>query len=114
MNVSSIVVKCAPKFLEEVLGSLEGSGICEVYAFDENGRIVVILEGESTEEESNKLKQIQVIPHVLSADMVYAYSESEFAPEEGKFEKQSDATINLLNSNIPAEQIFYRGHLKDK
>lgn len=114
MNVSSIVVKCAPKFLPEVLESLRTSGICDVFAHDENGRIVVVVEGDTTEEESEKLKIIQAMAHVLSADMVYAYSENEFAPEEGKFEKPSEQTLDVLNSDIPAEQIIYRGHLKDK
>lgn len=114
MNISSIVVKCAPKFLEEVLSSIEASGVCEIYTYDKNGRIVAIIEGESTEEESKKLMAIQALPHVLSAEMVYAYSENEFSAEEGKFERSSDELLKMLNSDISAEQIVYRGHLKDK
>jgi hypothetical protein len=52
--------------------------------------------------------------HILSAEMVYAYSESEFAPEEGKFDRVSSELVESLNTEIPAEQIEYRGHLKDK
>lgn len=114
MNISSVVVKCAPNFLKEVVASLENSGVCEVYNYDELGRIVVIIEGETTEDESEKLKTISVLPHVLSAEMVYAYSEKEFGAESGKFEKVSDSLIEMLNSNMPAEEIVYKGHIKDK
>jgi len=114
MNISSVVVKCAPNFLKEVVNSLENSDVCEVYNYDELGRVVVIIEGESTEEESEKLRIISALPHVLSAEMVYAYSEKEFAAENGKFEKVSDELIKMLNSDIPAEEIVYKGHIKDK
>ncbi len=114
MNISSVVVKCAPKFLQDVLDALQKSGVCEVYQYDEKGRIIVIIEGQSTEEESEKLSKIQALPHVLSAEMVYAYSESEFAAADGQFEKVSSSLIENLNSDMPAENIIYHGHLKDK
>ena len=114
MNISSVVVKCAPQFLGELLVRLGESGVCEVYTHDEAGRIVVIIEGETTEQESERLRVIQALPHVLSAEMVYAYSQNEFSAEEGKFDKVSESLIESLNSETPAENIVYRGHLKDK
>ncbi len=114
MNISSVVVKCAPQFLSELLARLKESGVCEVYSHDENGRIVVIIEGETTEQESERLRMIQALPHVLSAEMVYAYSESEFSAEEGKFDKVSESLIDSLNSEMLAEDIVYHGHIKDK
>lgn len=114
MNISSVVVKCSPKFLKNILDSLENSDICEIYQYDEDGRIVVIIEGESTETESEKLSKIQAMEHVLSAEMVYAYSESEFAANEGQFDRVANSLIETLNADLPAEEIVYRGHLKDK
>lgn len=114
MNISSVVVKCSPRFLDSVLSDIEKCVGCEVYNYDTQGRIVVVIEGETTEEESEKLKTISVLPHVLSAEMVYAYSESEFSAEEGEFEKVPDSLLSMLNSDIKAEDIVYRGHLKDK
>lgn len=114
MNISSVVVKCAPQFLTDVLASLNALGVSETHGHDEMGRIVVVIEGESTEEESEKLRAIQALPHVLSAEMVYAYSENEFGAEEGKFDKVSQTLIDTLNADLPAELIEYKGHLKDK
>lgn len=115
MNISSVVVKCAPAHLEFVLDQLHSGGQCEVYMHDELGRIVIVLEGETTEEESEKLRIIQEIPHVLSAEMAMAFSEDEFSSEEGKFERVDDSIIDHLNSeDIDAKDIVYNGHLKDK
>src|SRR5574337_1888546 len=79
MNVSSIVVKTSPDHMQTVLGLLESSDICEVHFHDEQGRIVVTIEGRDIEEEMQKLKQIQGMPHVISAGLAYAYSEKELA-----------------------------------
>lgn len=114
MNISSIVVKCAPEYITDVIESIKSSKQGDVYANDDKGRIIVILEGETTEEESQKLRIIQEIPHILSAEMVYAYSEDEFSAEDGKFEKVSDDLIDQLNSDTDAKEIVYGGHLKDK
>ncbi|MGZ5208536.1 MAG: chaperone NapD [Sulfuricurvum sp.] len=115
MNISSVVVKCAPEYIELVLEALRSSGQCEVYMHDELGRIIIILEGETTEEESEKLRVIQEIPHILSAEMAMAFSENEFSSEEGKFERVSDEIIDRLNADdVDAKDIIYNGHLKDK
>lgn len=115
MNISSVVVKCAPEYVGFVLEQLNGSGQCEVYMHDELGRIIIILEGETTEEESQKLRIIQEIPHILSAEMAMAFSENEFSSEEGKFERVDDSIVDRLNDEkVDAKDIVYNGHLKDK
>ncbi len=115
MNVSSVVVKCAPEFIEFVLEQLHASGQCEVYAHDEMGRIIIILEGDTTEEESEKLRIIQEIPHILSAEMAMAFSENEFSDEEGKLERVDEGLMERLNADdVDARDIVYNGHLKDK
>jgi len=115
MNISSVVVKCAPEYIAFVLEQLRESNQCEVYAHDELGRIIIILEGETTEEESEKLRIIQDIPHILSAEMAMAYSESEFSDEEGKLERVDEQLMERLNADdVDAKDIVYHGHLKDK
>lgn len=115
MNISSVVVKCAPEYVGFVVEKLGESGQCEVYAQDELGRIIIILEGETTEEESEKLRIVQMIPHVLSAEMAMAFSENEFSAEEGKFEAPAEELVDFLNAeDVDAKDIVYHGHLKDK
>jgi periplasmic nitrate reductase NapD len=114
MNISSLVIKCLPEKLEETIEKLKNSELCEIHGHDEFGRIVVVLEGENVEDESEKLRRIQEMPTVISAEMVYAYSEDEFAPESGKFDRVSRELIATLNTETPAEDIVYHGHIKDK
>jgi nitrate reductase NapD len=75
MNISSIVVKTLPEHLAAVRTSLEDSGLCDIHFSDELGRIVITVEGEGDEDETAKLKRIQKLPHVASADFSYTYTD---------------------------------------
>jgi len=76
MNISSIVIKTSPEHLKDVLESLNASDFCETHFHDELGRIIVTIEGENVGEEMKKLKLLQKTDRVLSAEMVYSYSDS--------------------------------------
>ena len=75
MNVSSIVVRTKPAAVKSVIAALEKSGLCEVFFSDQQGRIVVTVEGETVDGEAEKLLAIQKLPDVLGADLVYAFSD---------------------------------------
>jgi nitrate reductase NapD len=77
MTITSIVVKTRPEHLQDVTNGLKTVNLSEVHFRDELGRIVVTVECESQEEVMKKLKQIQLLPHVLSADLAFAYSEED-------------------------------------
>ncbi len=77
MNVSSIVVRAKPAAVKSVMAALKKSGLCDVFFSDEQGRIVITVEGESVDGEIEKLKAIQNLPDVLAADLVYAFSDDE-------------------------------------
>ena len=114
MNISSIVVQVNPKFEKEVSEKLESGGICEVHICSGDGRIIVTVEGAGIEEEMNKLKQIQSMPHIISAEMVYSYSEDELDQIRSDVEI-SDDTPSWLNTEIKdARTINYQGDLKRK
>lgn len=113
MNISSVIVKCLVEDTESVIARLEASKLCDVYAHDKNGKIIAVIEGESTEAESESLKQIAELPGVICADMVYAYSETEFSAQEGAFQTQNTQTLDEINSDKDALHIVYNGHPKD-
>jgi nitrate reductase NapD len=82
---------------------------------DENGRIIVTIEGANTEEEIKKLKKLNAIPHVISAEMVFAYSEDELEQDRDKLEKIKDNIPEWLNDpNAKLRDIKYGGDLKGK
>jgi nitrate reductase NapD len=71
MNISGVLVKAYPKHLasiETVLSTMDG---VEVHGNNEDGRMVITVEQESANDISDTLVQIQDVPGVLSAAMIY-------------------------------------------
>jgi len=115
MNLSSIVVLTKPEHIEEVLDTIRSSNDFEYHLHDEKGRIIVTIEGKDTDEEIGKLTKLQAIPHVISAEMVFAYSEDELDQEREKLENSDNNIPDWLNDpNAPMRDIKYGGDLKGK
>ena len=113
MNVSSIVVKTLPQYIENVVAAVKESPICDYHIHDEKGNIIITIEGEGVGEEIEKLTQIQEWDHILSAEMMYSYTEDELDQERDKLEVQGSQTPQWLNDeNATKEDIVYNGDLK--
>ncbi|MEA2091987.1 MAG: chaperone NapD [Campylobacterota bacterium] len=114
MNISSIVVQCLPKWLDEVVQNLKDCEVCDYHMHDEKGRVIITIEGDGVSEELKKLSVIEAIPHVIAADMQMAYSEEEL-DEHMEVINNSDAVPKMLNDDdIEARDIVYNGDLKKK
>ena len=109
------MVLTKPEYLDEVLEVIKKSDVCEYHLHDEKGRIIITIEGKNTEEEIAKLKSIQQIPHVVSAEMAFAYSEDELEEERSKLENSEDNIPEWLNDpDAKMRDINYGGDLKGK
>ncbi len=114
MNISSIVVQTLPKHINEVVESLKNCDVCDYHMHDELGRIIITIEGNGVQEELKKLKVIEGIPHVMSADMQMAYSEDELSSHMEVLEN-ADVVPKVLNDNtVEASNIVYNGDLRKK
>lgn len=114
MNISSIVVQTVPKFLDEVVEALKNTPECDYHLHDEKGRIIITIEGEGVEEELSKLRVIEAIPHVITADMQMAYSEDELDAHMERI-ANGDAVPKMLNDeDLDPRDIVYNGDLKKK
>lgn len=114
MNISSIVVQTLPKYIDEVVESLKKCGVCDYHMHDEKGRIIITIEGDGVQEELKKLKVIEAIPHISSADMQMSYSEEELSRHMQVLEN-SDAVPKILNDkDVKVEDIVYHGDLRRK
>lgn len=114
MNISSIVVQTLPKYLEQVVEDLKNCKECDYHMHDEKGRIIITIEGSNVNEELEKLRVIEAVPHVISADMQMAYSEDEL-DENINVLKNADAVPKMLNDeNVDPSKIIYHGDLKKK
>jgi len=114
MNVSSIVIQTLPKYLEEVVENVKECDVCDYHLHDEIGRIIVTIEGEGVAEELKKLKVIEAIPHVISADMQMAYSEDELDDHMDVLENADAVPHMLHDDDLRPEEIIYNGDLKKK
>jgi len=71
MNISGVLVKAYPDHLlsiEKVLTTMAG---VEVHGNNKDGRIVITVEDKTANNISDTLVQIQDVPGVLSAAMIY-------------------------------------------
>lgn len=114
MNISSIVVQTVPKYLAEVVQSLKDCEVCDYHMHDEKGRVIITIEGDGVAEELEKLKVIEAIPHVITADMQMAYSEDELDAHMEVIEN-GDAVPKILNDDsVDFTTMSYNGDLKKK
>src|SRR5574344_401067 len=114
MNITSIVVTTLPKNLESVIENLKKSSVCDYHMHDEKGRVIITIEGENVEDELKKLKVIEAIPNVITADMQMSYSEEELSRHMQVLEN-SDAVPKVLNDkDVKVEDIVYHGDLRRK
>ncbi len=113
MNISSIVIQVLPEYCESTVELIKASDVCDYFMHDET-KIIVTIEGEDVSEEIGKLKKIQKMDHVISADMMYSYSEDELEKEKDKIEKSGDINEWLNDTGQDAGLISYAGDLKKK
>ncbi|MDF1882729.1 chaperone NapD [Sulfurimonas sp. SAG-AH-194-C21] len=114
MNISSIVVKTLPKFLDEVVQSLKDCEACDYHMHDEQGRIIITIEGDGVSQELKKMTVIEAIPHVISADMQMAYSEDELDAHMEVLNNADVVPKMLYDDDLKPEDIIYNGDLKKK
>ena len=115
MNVSSIVVQAKSEFIDKLVEEFKECDFCDYHFHDTSiGKIIVTVEGEGIEQEMANVRKIEEKEHVISAQMMMAYSEDELDKEREALGK-SDAVPDILkNDAIKAEDITYRGDLKKK
>ena len=114
MNISGILVQTVPENLETVIDKIKASDCCEYHQHDEKGRIIVTIEGEGVEEELEKLRTLKAFDKVVSADMMYAYSEDELDEARAKLISNEELPDWLNDPNARAEDIRYNGDLKGR
>ena len=80
MNISSVLVNARSDLLPQVQENLVALNGVEVHAATEEGRLIVTIEADSDQAVANMFEEINHLPGVLSASMVYHQTESD--PDE--------------------------------
>lgn len=115
MNVSSIVVQTLAEYVDEVAENLKNCEACDYHFHDEKGRIIITIEGDGVSQELEKLRVVEAIPHVISADMQMAYSEDEL-DEHMEVINNRDVVPKILQDtdSVDVDKVVYNGDLKKR
>ena len=115
MNISSIVVQCLPKYLDQVVQDLKDCEVCDYHLHDDKGRVIITIEGEGVSEELEKLRVVEAIPHVIAADMQMAYSEDELDAHMQVINER-DVVPKILTDtdNVDIDRVVYNGDMKKR
>ena len=89
MNVSSVIVRAAKENIESVINKINAVDFCEVHFFDSGGKIVATIEGESINDQMERMKMIQSLPDVFSVNLSYSYCEEEITGAIGDMKRQT-------------------------
>ncbi|MGD2075505.1 MAG: chaperone NapD [Gammaproteobacteria bacterium] len=72
MNLSGILVVSAPAHMDAVIHALRGLSGVDVHQQDRSrGRLIVTQEAPSVGAAAEGLQRIKVLPHVITAELVY-------------------------------------------
>jgi nitrate reductase NapD len=82
MNISSIVVHTHPQESSALQGRLAGLPGVDIHAATDDGRIIITIEDTPTSAPSETLMNVQNMQGVLSAAMVYNYSDEQLTPTQ--------------------------------
>jgi len=110
MNISSVIVLSKEKDNRDLIQALKSIEGCDV-PLSEGQKLIVSIEAENIDAETGIFRKIENTPGVLSAHLVYAYSEDELKQEMKKVEQSSDHP-EWLNKDTQARDIPYSGRLK--
>ncbi len=80
MNISSVLVNARANLMTQVQIGLATLNGVEIHAATEEGRLIVTIEADSDQAVANMFEEINHLPGVLSASMVYHQYESD--PDE--------------------------------
>jgi len=75
MNISGVLVHAFPEKAADVSRRLESMEGVEVHANTDEGKIVVTIEKTNDKSVADTLLELQVMPDVLNASMVYHHFE---------------------------------------
>lgn len=111
MNISSLVIRVKESHADDLIKKLDASGLCQCQLY-EKGKLIVTIEGNDTDEELQKLNAIKRFEEVITADLIYAYSEQELEEARDKIEIAESTPPWLNDENIDARSIKYGGDIK--
>ncbi|MCC7112034.1 MAG: chaperone NapD [Deltaproteobacteria bacterium] len=75
IHLASCVGRCHPEALDGVVHAISGAGLAEVSRTDPGGRLVLLVERESSREVLAAIEALRAVPGLVSLQLAYQHSE---------------------------------------
>jgi len=99
MNIASVVVAIKPENLARVKKEIKTLPWAVVHHTNEDGRLIVTIEGETAEKDVERFKFIRNIPDVLNVELIqYTFEEDGELPDDPS-EFESDEVPDYLQND---------------
>ena len=82
MHIAGVIVRTRPEHVEQVRAGLHHLDGVEVHAATPEGRLVVTVESADQDSAAGRFLDLQRLPQVLSAALVYEQSETDSESRE--------------------------------
>jgi periplasmic nitrate reductase NapD len=82
IHIAGCVAFARPEAVAGVVRAIEASGLAQVPRHDERGRMVVLIEGESTGKVLDVIDAVRALDGVLAVHLAYQHAENESDLEE--------------------------------
>jgi len=101
MNIASVVVAAKPENLLQVKKRIRALEWAVVHHTDEDGRLIVTIEGETAEKDVERFKFIKNIPDVLNVELIqYTFEDDGDLPDDPKEFESEEVPDYLQNDDL--------------
>ena len=101
MNIASVVVATKPENLAQVKKEIRALQWAVVHHTDEDGRLIVTIEGETSQEDVERFKYLRNIPDVLNVELIqYTFEEDGDLPEDPSEFESGEVPDYLQNDDL--------------
>jgi periplasmic nitrate reductase NapD len=84
MNIAGVLVCTTPENIGSLIAALESLSGVDVHQVErDTGRLIITIEGDDTEQDVGRLKQVKALDGVLSADMIHYHFEDDAVDPKG-------------------------------
>ena len=95
MPISGILIVCRPADLPQVRNAIEEQEWADAHSQSADGRLVVTIEGDTTDEVMNRLLRLQRVPGVITAAMAEHY-----VSRRGFLKRAVAASVELISRSM--------------
>lgn len=105
-NLSSVLIVAKKEYMSELELKIAKIPCCSVELCEED-KMVVVIESANLDEELKAFKELESLPHIISANMVFSYQDL----DEDMQKAINSGAVEVLKKDEKAEDVRYFGNI---